>query len=124
MAKSGQEASGRVQQASEQEQQKAAQTGDQAGSTFAAAAAGHAARFKQESGTRAAQAKPPSGGTGDSAEAQGQASEKIAGQAAQKFAFTGKMASRSGYPKVRFDYQNSPKNLDGTFQKAYVWFDP
>ena len=38
--------------------------------------------------------------------------------------FTGKMAARNGYPNVRFDYANSPKNPDGTFEKAYVWFDP
>ena len=37
--------------------------------------------------------------------------------------FTGKMANRSGYTKVRIDYANSPRNADGTFQKAEVWFD-
>ncbi|CAB3807808.1 hypothetical protein LMG28614_06674 [Paraburkholderia ultramafica] len=38
--------------------------------------------------------------------------------------FTGKMAKRSGYPKVRIDYAKSVRNPDGTFKRAELWFDP
>ncbi|HEU4835621.1 MAG TPA: polymorphic toxin-type HINT domain-containing protein [Pyrinomonadaceae bacterium] len=37
--------------------------------------------------------------------------------------FTGKMASRLGYNRVRIDYPNSPRNPDGTFVKAELWFE-
>ena len=37
--------------------------------------------------------------------------------------FTGKMAARSGYSKVRFDYENSVKQPDGTYKPAFAWFE-
>ena len=43
--------------------------------------------------------------------------------AAKLETFTGKMAGRRGYTNVKIDYSKSPRNLDGTFQKAEVWFD-
>ncbi|MEI8019465.1 MAG: hypothetical protein WCH39_14770, partial [Schlesneria sp.] len=36
--------------------------------------------------------------------------------------FTGKMAQRSGYTRARIDYDASPQSIDGSFQKAEVYF--
>ncbi len=52
---------------------------------------------------------------------------EVAGGASPEVAagrtFTGKMAERAGYPEVRIDYPRSPRNPDGSFQKAEVYFD-
>ena len=37
--------------------------------------------------------------------------------------FTGKLAGRNGFKQVRIDYARSPRNIDGTFQKAELWFE-
>ena len=44
-------------------------------------------------------------------------------EAAALETFTGKMAQRAGFPRVRIDYPNSPRNPDGTFQRVEAWFD-
>lgn len=38
--------------------------------------------------------------------------------------FTGTMAGRKGFSNVRIDYEHSPRNPDGTFQRAELWFEP
>ncbi|MBD6618230.1 DUF4157 domain-containing protein [Komarekiella sp. 'clone 1'] len=37
--------------------------------------------------------------------------------------FTGKMAGRRGFTRVRIDYARSPRKPDGTFEKAELWFE-
>jgi hypothetical protein len=44
-------------------------------------------------------------------------------EAALDKTFTGAMAKKYGYSRVRVDYENSVRNPDGTFQQAFVWFD-
>ena len=45
-------------------------------------------------------------------------------QAAEQKAFTGAMARKNGDGHATIDDAHSPRNADGTFQEAHVYYDP
>ena len=85
VGRAGDEATALVEQTGAEQRRRASESGDQAGSDFATAAAGEGSRFEQLSTARTSQAQESPGGDGESAAAQAEASGKIGDQASQNF---------------------------------------